>query len=346
MRTVKIQAFAKINIGLTVFERRPTGYHDIEGIFQSVDIADEIDVSMRGEAGGSGDSGSGIEVQGELGCPPEQSSIYRAIVEFGAARGLNVAEAGISVVATKGIPSGAGLGGAGADAAATLVALDALFGAGLTGPELARIAERVASDVPFFMYGGAAVVRGRGERVEPILARTDYGLVVVRPAWESKTPQSYAELDNLRERGVLSPAPRARNSDAQYALARTTDEYVAQYGLPVGRWTFSNDFEAVLRRRHLEYGALFDALRESGASFVSLSGSGSCLFGVFETKRAAERAAAELRAKTKKGAERGLLPIAGIFAATPLARSMNVSYIQCCSEDTRSDKERPSYGSD
>lgn len=338
MRTVEIQAFAKINIGLTVFGKQPSGYHDIESIFQNVDISDFLKFSTAIQPG--------IEIRGNLGCPPDTSSVYRAIKEFDSACGGCLEKTGISVDVTKSIPSGSGLGGAGADAAATLVALDVIFDTRLQRSQLANIAENIASDVPFFIYGGAAIVRGRGESIAPTLPREDFGLLIVQPAWESKTPEAYAELDALRSKGLLIQSPAKSLESEDRSASRATAELTAHYESSVDRWTFRNDFEPVLCNRHREYEDLFSVMRECGALFVSLSGSGSCFFGVFESQRAADIVAREYGELVRKRIKSSLLPITGIFAARPLARSMKVSYIQNCSEDTRSDKERPCYGSD
>jgi len=106
MKEIEITVFAKINIGLEVFWRRPTGYHDIESIFQNVNLADILCISIDGR--------SSIAVEGEVGCPPDKSSIYHAAKVFDQACGGIVEKKGVSIHVKKGIPSGAGLGGAGA----------------------------------------------------------------------------------------------------------------------------------------------------------------------------------------------------------------------------------------
>ncbi len=335
---VEIQAFAKINIGLTVFGRQPSGYHDIEGIFQNVDIADLLTLSIVEQPG--------IVIRGDLGCPAERSSVYQAIVAFQRACGARLEGSGIEASVIKRIPSGAGLGGAGADAAATILGLDRLFDTKLTRSELANIGACIASDVPFFIYGGAAVVRGRGEYIDPIQPRQDFGVLVIKPSWDSKTPEAYSELDTLRKKGLLQELPIERRFGDHWCVSKTTAALVAEYKNPIDTWTFQNDFETVLREKHREYTSLYEIMRQCGANFVSMSGSGSCFYGIFASKTDAVEAAIRFRELLKSGAKSALLPTTGIFATQPLARSMKVRYIQGCSEDTRSDKERPCYGSD
>ncbi len=337
MKEIEIDAFAKINIGLEVFGRRPTGYHDIESIFQNVSLADVLRLSIDGR--------SSIAVEGELDCPPGKSSMYHAAMVFDEACGGLVRREGVSIHVKKGIPSGAGLGGAGADAAATLVGLNELFGARFSQPELARLGERVASDVPFFLFGGAAIVRGRGERVLPIVPRTDFGLIIVQPPWASSTPEAYEALDCLRNKlgEYLQYGPETQL--APYVSHLPDNELVRRYRLPIAQWPFKNDFQPVLEERHPEYRKWFSILRDYGAEYVSVTGSGSCLFGVFESLDRAVEAGEKWRdsAATVNGS--CLSPSVNIFTVQPLARSIKVRYSQNCNEDTRPDKERPCYGS-
>jgi len=337
MKEIEIDAFAKINIGLEVFGRRPTGYHDIESIFQNVSLADVLRLSM--------DGCSSIVVEGDLDCLPGKSSVYHAAMIFDEACGGLVRREGVSIHVKKGIPSGAGLGGAGADAAATLVGLNELFGARFSQSELARLGAQVASDVPFFLFGGAAIVRGRGERVLPIVPRTDFGLIIVQPPWPSPTPEAYEALDCLRNKSGEDHQYGPETQLASYVSHLSDDELVRQYRLPIAQWPFKNDFQPVLEERHPEYRKWFSILKDYGAEYVSVTGSGSCLFGVFESFDRAVEAGENWRdsAATVNGS--CLSPPVNIFTVQPLARSIKVRYSQNCNEDTRPDKERPCYGS-
>ncbi len=221
-----------------------------------------------------------------------------------------------------------------------------LFETKLSRADLAHIAERIASDVPFFVYGGAAVIRGRGECVEPIHPREDFGVLIIKPSWDSKTPEAYAELDTLRQQGLLRELPIERCFGELRCVSKTTATLVAEYENPPDTWTFQNDFEQVLWNKHHEYASLYEMMHRCGANFISMSGSGSCYYGIFPSRDSAVIAAKNIEKLLKTGANSALIPTMGIFASQPLARSIKVSYIQDCSEDTRSDKERPCYGSD
>jgi len=338
MKGLEIDVFAKINIGLEVFARRSTGYHDIESIFQSVSLSDALRLCASG-------SGS-IVVEGEMGCPPTKSTIYQAAEVFDDACGGLVHKKGVSIRVEKGIPSGAGLGGAGADAAAVLWGLNELFETRLTGEELAHLGERVASDVPFFLFGGAAIVRGRGERITPILPRDDFGLLLLQPSWTSLTSEAYEDLDLRREKRYGIDSHMADMQAASYASHLSDKELEICYRSPIAQWRFGNDFQPVLVEKHPEYQELLLLLEELGAEYASLTGSGSCVFGVFNSAGRAQKARAKYKNLAERKTSNAFSSIVNIFAIQPLARSMNVSYIQDCNEDTRSDKERPCYGSD
>jgi 4-diphosphocytidyl-2-C-methyl-D-erythritol kinase len=338
MKGVEIAAFAKINIGLQVFERKPTGYHDIESIFQNVSLADSLRLYINGLGL--------IVIEGELGgCPPDNSSLYHAAMAFDAACGGLMCRKGVSIHIEKGIPAGAGLGGAGADAAATLWGLNELFETRFSQVELARLGERVASDVPFFLFGGAAIVRGRGERISPISPRTDFGLIVLQPPWTSQTPEAYMALDSLRDEKSAPHSRPAVIHETSYASCLSDGELETWYRSPIAQWQFKNDFQPVLVKKHPLYQELFSILKEHGAAYVSLTGSGSCIFGVFESFDRAHKVAEKCKRISSERAAGDQWHAVNIFTVQPLARSMNVSYIQDGNEDTRSDKERPCYGS-
>lgn len=312
MQGMMVRAFAKLNLGLRVGARRKDGFHDLEGIFQNVSIEDHLVVRLREQRD--------ILIEGELGCSPESSTVYKAarIMFDRHAPGL-----GAHIQVTKGIPSGAGLGGAGADAAAVLVALDSLLGLHLSKDALVNIAAMVASDVPFFIHGGACIVRGRGEMITPLPARTDFGIVLVQPPWHSGTPAAYAALDAIRVSPEESSVPLVGEHQAATNDAVLSERYRGS----LAQWQCQNDFLPVLRAMHPVYDIILNALAGTGAVQCSVTGSGACCYGIFESPEAAVRAAAQLNAL------RSIDPLLAaivrdIRALEPLARSMIVSYIE------------------
>lgn len=338
MDALRIQAFAKINIGLKIFAKKPTGYHDIEGIFQNVSVSDTLIFEKNGT--------QKIEIRGDIGCPVAESSIYKAILEFDAFFKGKVHAEGILVDVSKGIPSGAGLGGASADAAATLVALNRLFHTKMTKLEIAQLALRVGSDVPFFVLGGAAIVRGRGEQIIPIIPRFDFGMLIIQPPWISKTSAAYQNLDVFRQNNRKERyAQEDEGLERAFSAYQLDQDLIAEYEAPLSRWNFNNDFEAILMEEYPGYREIFILLQKSGAVFSAMTGSGSCLYSVFENLREAKSAASKFKALVLQGSKEQIALIKRIFIARPLARSMKIGYIHNYSEDTRSDKERPCYGS-
>ncbi|HWP67825.1 MAG TPA: 4-(cytidine 5'-diphospho)-2-C-methyl-D-erythritol kinase, partial [Rectinemataceae bacterium] len=188
MQVCKIDACAKINIGLRVGSPGADGYHPILSLFHSVSLFDTLSFARH-------PAGQGILVRGGFDCPGEETTIYKAIQAFRTATGI---VDGLEAEVGKHIPAMAGLGGGSADAAATLVALDRLFDTGFSKGELVDIGAQIGSDVPFFLFGGAALVSGRGDVVEPIAPRTDFGILLLYPGFGVSTKWAYSRLDEWR----------------------------------------------------------------------------------------------------------------------------------------------------
>jgi 4-diphosphocytidyl-2-C-methyl-D-erythritol kinase len=186
----------------------------------------------------------------------------------------------------KQIPLAGGLAGGSADAAATLVACDALWGTGLSRDELAGIAATLGSDVPFLIHGGTALGTGRGEAVSPVLARpTSWHWVVAIADGGLSTPAAYRELDRLREDGA-APAPLG-STDALLAALRQRDPSVLAA-------TLGNDLQAAALSMRLSLAATLKAGEVAGALAGLVSGSGpTCVF-LAATEADARRIAAEL----------------------------------------------------
>lgn len=269
--SVRVRAPAKVNLHLRVYGRGPDGYHGILSLFQALSLSDAIVVrSLK--------TPDAVQVDGVFDCPPERTTFYKAAVAFREATGIRD---GIAVSADKMIPAGAGLGGGSGDAAAMLRALDALFDTRLPKAELERLGASVGSDVPFFLSCGAAMVSGRGEKVEPIASREDFGLAVVFPGFPVSTAWAYALLDEARPDDSAEPDPGR-------------DELEGAFRGPPGLWPFANSFEPVVASRHPAIAEWRERLLGLGASFAAMSGSGSSVFGVFEEPAGAEEACRRL----------------------------------------------------
>lgn len=209
----------------------------------------------------------------ELG-PPDQNLAYRAAAAFHEAAGLAPA---LVIRLVKRIPAGAGLGGGSSDAAATLLALNRAHGGPLGPDTLLRLGAALGSDVPFFLCGAAlALVWGRGERVLPLPPPPPAPVLLAVPPFPIATAEAYRALDQGHA-GPRIPAPRAIR----------LEDLASWDGLAAAA---ANDFERVLFPRHPELAGLRDALARAGARPARLTGSGSAVFGIFES--AAQRAAA------------------------------------------------------
>lgn len=309
--SLMVEASAKINLGLKIGAPGADGYHPLLGIFHSVDISDKLHFSVEAA------DAIAVSVEGAFDCPTASTTVYMAADRFMRSLGLS-GKVGIAV--EKRIPAMGGLGGGSADAAATIVALDRLFGTGLGRGELTRLAGQIGSDAPFFISGGAALVSGRGEIIEPIPARNDFGLLLAYPGFGVSTRWAFAELDRFRKGGAEEAWTR---ENGQGNLVPADRERLGEeFRLPPEKWRFRNDFGAMLYSRYPVYRLLETALRETGALYVSLTGSGSCMYGVYGSLDAAGEAANELKSRAIAGGGEKTLYGMALHATKPLETSL------------------------
>lgn len=193
---VTVRVPAKVNLHLAVGDLRTDGYHDLTTVFQALSLADEVSVAPAEEPG--------IEIHGEgaSAVPADQSNLaWRAAEALAAHAGKDLAENKIRIVIRKGIPVAGGMAGGSADAAATLVALAALWKLDVSRDELAGIAGTLGSDVPFLLYGGTALGTARGEQLVPVLTRHTFHWAIALDRKGLSTPEVYGEIDRLRSAG-------------------------------------------------------------------------------------------------------------------------------------------------
>ena len=272
MDQIELVSHAKVNLTLEVGERRADGYHEIDSVAQVIALTDHLIVE-RAPSGV-------IEVEADS---PEAPSgrgnlVYKACKTFLSATGVR---GGARCKLRKGIPAQAGLGGGSGNAAAAVVGLDWLYGTRMAEGALAGMAAGDGSDAALFVYGGTVRMRGRGELVEPLPDAPVLELVVVKPECGVSTVWAYAELDKAVGRVRRKAGDRAESA----ARAGQRSELVASL------W---NDFDPVVSAAVSEVGRAKEALASAGAQAVLLCGSGSAVFGVFESRGDAERAAVAL----------------------------------------------------
>lgn len=273
MPTLTVPAYAKLNLSLDVLGKRPDGYHELRMVMQSVSLADELTVAAG--------PGRGITLRTNLSYLPGDARNLAAIAarRFLEHTGLELA---VDISLRKRIPVCAGLGGGSSDAAAVLRALNELAGTGLSPGSLARIGEKVGSDVPFCVLGGAALAEGRGERLTPVQPLPPCTVVVCKPPFAISTPALF---------GALAGRKLRRRPDTQGLL-----DALAGRDLTGAARRMYNVFEDVLPpRQGRSVAEIRNRLVGLGALGACMSGTGPTVFGLFDDTGAAEQAARDLR---------------------------------------------------
>lgn len=274
--TVRVPA--KVNLELLVGAPRPDGYHPLSTIFHAVSLFDEVTVTPAPEWG--------ITVTGAqaMGVPTDGTNLAakaaQAIAEVGRV------DERVHITIRKDIPVAGGMAGGSADAAATLVACDALWGLAMSRSDLEEIGAVLGSDVPFLLGGGTSMGSGRGELLAPVLARGSYHWVFALSEGGLSTPAVYAECDRLRgNRAVPDPSPSA----AMMTALRSGDARALGEAL-------TNDLQAAAISLMPALGDVLDAGLEFGALGGVVSGSGPTVAFLAEDNEAAIDLAVSLTA--------------------------------------------------
>ena len=295
---VTVRAPAKLNLHLSVGRRRPDGYHDLTTVFHAVGLYDEVE-AVRSDALTVAVHGEGADL-----VPTDRQNLaLRAAALLGMETGH---EPVVALTLHKGIPVAGGCAGGSADAAAALVACDALWGTGLTREDFSRLAARLGSDVPFALHGGTALGTGRGERLTPVLAHGSFSWVLALAEGGLSTPDVYGELDRQRDTGPVGVV-----SDAAQVLAALRAGDAAALG-----GALANDLQPAALVLRPELRELLDVGRELGALGGIVSGSGPTVAFLAADAGAAEQLAGALEphCRTVRRAD-GPVPGARIVAA-------------------------------
>ncbi len=255
MNSIRVTAPAKINLFLRVLGRRPDGYHDLETLFQAIDLSDELIISEARDE-------TSLEVPGHPELQNEQNLVIRAIrrLEMDIGRRIRV-----RIRLTKRIPAGGGLGGGSSDAAAAMIGVRALLDLKLSDQDLHRAACGLGADVPFFLIGGTAVGEGVGEKLTPVSLALDYGIVLANPGFAASTAAVFRQLS-----GNLTPGPK------QGKLWRLLGKGQGVGGL------LHNDLQSVTESLYPVVRQAREFLERCGFRSVLMSGSGPTVFAVTE----------------------------------------------------------------
>jgi len=348
--TVTMRSFAKINLGLRIGAARDDGFHELLTVYQTISLHDVIRVSAG--------RGSGIEIRcHDARVPRDQSNTCWRVAER--AMAALKAKGRVLIEIEKRLPVQGGLGGASANAVATLLGLERALRKSLPAAERLRIAAEVGSDLPLFLVGGTVLGVGRGEQVYALPDLPAVACVVVAPGIGVSTPKAFREWDRrqgrkpfsfaspdralkgccsteLREEvavpetepaamGSAPTAPRRGGSTEDRKLtASNVSDRMRELGRGLSAWLsepyssapspfgvrrgqaenpllwlvragIENDFEEVVFPEYPELRKAKDALLRAGAKYASLSGSGSTLYGLFESRAAAVRGVIRLR---------------------------------------------------
>ena len=310
-----VRSYAKINIGLAIGPLREDAFHELRTVYQTITLHDVVKVELG--------RGTGIEIRCKNPRVPadESNTCYRVADRFMKALG---SRGKVVITIEKNLPLEGGLGAASSNAVATLLALEREAEKALDPEDRLRICEEVGSDLPLFLIGGTVYGEGRGEQVLPLEGLPSADCLVVTPEIGVSTPKAFASWDALMEResgestgagssartGTLTVAPQSAKilsfSRIVYSWlssgyktpvsgvpARGGDRAEAQL-LDLVRTGIENDFERVVFSQHPELRDIKRVLygqSGDGARYASLSGSGSAVYGLFDSRQKAEHAA-------------------------------------------------------
>lgn len=270
-RTISLPAPAKLNLTLGILGRRPDGFHELVSWVVKLDWEDTVTVSDSDDLE--------LEVKGETtGVPPDATNlVLRAANKL---RNVAGHRGGARIVLEKRIPTGGGLGGGSSDAATALMCLNDLWNLNWPIERLAALGSEIGSDVALFFHGPSAIIRGRGERVEPGPVTKKIWAAVIIPPFGVSTAAVYQRHAACRD-GQTTEVPAGRPS---VALGRVSAAMSAQEVSS----TLFNDLECAAFECEPRLGVLHARLDGLGGCRVRMTGSGSCLFGLFDTLAEAE----------------------------------------------------------
>jgi 4-diphosphocytidyl-2-C-methyl-D-erythritol kinase len=270
---VKIRAPAKINLSLRVVGKRKDGYHLVDTLIVPVSLYDDV-IIHKGRKAGAKDR---LTVTCDLAAVPQgrKNLAYKAAVLLLKEKAIDET---VRIRIRKRIPVGAGLGGGSTDAAATLIGLNRFFRLGYTTKQLEKIAAALGADVPFFIRGVPARARGIGERLTPLRGIPRLWCVIAYPKFSVSTAWAYQSLPAKLTKAIV-------NTSINFSL----ESFANLQKLLV------NDLERVVMGRYPRIGLLKEELSRQGAVGALMSGSGSSVFGIFQSRRRAGRAFRQLQ---------------------------------------------------
>ena len=268
MDSIVLKAHAKVNIGLQIRNQREDGYHNLHTVFQELDIHDKLIISKVPEGWDMSVNVQGIPTDESNTCIKAYLELKKKYPHIG----------GVSLLLEKTIPHGGGLGGGSSNAAAVLKGLNQLNNLDINDEGLEEIAVQIGADVPFFIKGGTQIGDGIGEILTEIKNPIDGYFILVIPDVLISTAWAYRSMKNYLEEDTDRP------NFAHFLEGNNLSETI-----------FDNDFERIVIPTYPKIGEIKEGLKKAGASYASLSGSGSTVFGIFNDEAKAKRAEIKFR---------------------------------------------------
>jgi 4-diphosphocytidyl-2-C-methyl-D-erythritol kinase len=257
MKSININSYAKVNIGLKILNKRSDGYHNISTVFQEIDLFDNITIS---KSDGPLKFSSNVEW-----LQNDQNNL--CVIAYNYIKNLYKI-GGANIVLKKNISRGSGLGSGSSNAAATMKGLREIYNLEVADSELIKIGSKIGADVPFFINGSTQVGEGIGEKLTSIRSSMDAQYLIVTPDIPIDTKWAYSQYKN--------------NLDNCSSPTKFSDSFRGKtINLDTLKF-FENDFESVVFPTYPEIGAIKNKLIALGAKFASLSGSGSTVYGIFD----------------------------------------------------------------
>ena len=274
---IHLRAYAKINLDLRIIGKRDDGYHEIQTLMQTIDLWDDLKIQR------SWRQGIQLRCVGLKGVPAGAENLaYRAA---DALLSSSIPNAGVTITIHKRIPMGAGLGGGSSDAAAVLRGINQLMKLRLSSHRLSSIASKLGSDIPYFLHGGLCAAFGRGISVRPIRATRRVPILLVIPFLHISTAEAYRWYAERRTGKSSSPI----ESNSRYLRKM---EFAYRNGL----WSsMKNELEAEALIHHSQLSAIKIMLYKNGAVHTQMTGSGSCIYGIFDSIQSLRNAANDVK---------------------------------------------------
>lgn len=260
---MRVRAYAKLNLALDILGVRPDGMHELDMLMQNISLADVLSIKCANR----------VAVRCDSMVVDANNTVRRAAKLFFQSLGIH---AGAEIVIEKHIPSQAGLGGGSSDAAATLVALNHLYEAGLDICTLRELGVQIGADVPFFIGGGCMRARGIGEELRKLSNRCAFYYLLVKPQRGVSTAAAYGKFDACAKRGAV---------DVEAAGRALEKGDCAAYFKAAG-----NVLQAPGAEICPAVSAILSKCKDRGADFAMMTGSGSCVFAVFQEESVREYA--------------------------------------------------------